>query len=486
MRSVDLDVADGEVHALLGANGAGKSTLIKCVSGAVRPDSGEIRIGEQVFSALTPRGAKQAGVAVIYQDFSLAQSLNVTENIFLGQELRRGPIVRAAAQRKRAGELLRSLGADHLRPDSALDRLGGADYQLVEICKALVAEPSVLILDEPTAALTSAETRQLMQQVRRLKDKRLPIIYVTHRLAEVFEIADRVTVMRGGEVVLSETVSDVTRSQLVDAVAGRKIDASIRPTVGESTYGAPVLELRGMVADGIGPLDLTLRAGEVLGIYGLLGSGRTELVEALFGVRPVAHGEVRLDGRRIRPRRPREGIRRGLALVPSDRLRQGIFLTLPGRDNLLLTSLSKLATAGVLRRPRNERRVFAHIAERVNLQPRRDDIPGRGYSGGNQQKLVIGRWLTSDSRVLLLDEPTQGVDVGARSDLYRALDEVAAGGRAVMVTSSEPEELVQVAHRVVVLAHGRVAAEVRGREIDEHHLLTLAHAGENDRSAHVR
>ena len=477
MRNVDLSVADGEVHALLGANGAGKSTLIKCVSGAVRPDSGDVRVGDQTFTSLTPRSAKAAGVRVIYQDFSVAQSLNVAENVFLGQELRRGLFVRGGAQRQRANELLADLGSS-LQPGAATHDLGGADLQLIEICKALVSEPKLFILDEPTAALTEAETEQLMGQVRRLRALNLPIIYVTHRLSEVFEIADRVTVMRSGEVVLSEAVADVTRGDLVDAVAGRAMGAIRRPDFDSDHYGAPVLELDQMVSAGVGPIDLTIRAGEIVGVYGLLGSGRTELVETLFGARRVGHGEIRIDGRAVRFADTTDAIGSGVALVPSDRLRKGIFLTLPGHDNMLLPSLKRIARKKILRRPTLERADFVDIGGRVNLSPRRGDIHGRGYSGGNQQKLVIGRWLQADCRLFLLDEPTQGVDVGARGDLYAALRDVASTGRAVLLTSSEPDELVQVAHRVIVLARGRIVAEVPGDQVDERHLLELAHSGE--------
>ena len=478
MRNVDLTVADGEVHALLGANGAGKSTLIKCVTGAVRPDSGSVHIGGQAFTALSPRSAKEAGVAVVYQDFSVARSLNVTENIFLGQELRRGPFVRSSAQRAVAQQLLRGLGAN-LRPDQPTDTLGGADLQLIEICKALVTNPKLFILDEPTAALTETETAQLMDQVRRLRDQRLPIVYVTHRLAEVFEIASRVTVMRGGEVVLSEAVADVTQRDLVEAIAGRSLGDGGRSLVeARETNDEDLVDIRGLVAEGIGPIDLTVGPGEIVGVYGLMGSGRTELVEALFGARQIFHGEFRLAGKLTRPADTADAISQGIALVPSDRLRNGIFLTLPGSDNMLLPSFRRLSAAGIWRRPQRERTDFKSNAERVRLSPLRGDIAGRGYSGGNQQKLVIGRWLPLECRLLLLDEPTQGVDVGARSDLYASFTEVARSGRSVIVTSSEPDELVQLCHRVLVLARGRIVAEVRGDDINEHRLLELAHSGE--------
>ena len=359
MSSVDLRVADGSIHALLGANGAGKSTLIKCVSGAVQPDRGEIRIGEHRARSHTPRSAKQAGVSVIYQDFSVAASLDVAENVFLGQELRRGIVVRRRAQRRETRRLIERLGAE-LDPDSGIDLIGGAGLQLIEIMKALVAEPSVLILDEPTAALTEDEARKLGDQCRRLRDSGLAILYVTHRLAEVFELADTVTVMRGGEVVFTKPVSETTHGELVDTIAGREMtvaerDAQRRPT------GAAVLQVDGLLSAGIGPLSFDVHEGEVLGIYGLLGSGRTELVETLAGAQRRVAGTVTVDGRRRNFRDVADGVAAGVALVPSDRLRKGVFLDRSGSDNVLLPSYGRLARGGI-RNTRRERERFASVA----------------------------------------------------------------------------------------------------------------------------
>jgi len=477
LHGVDLRVADGEVHALLGANGAGKSTLIKCVSGAVAPDRGEIVIDGRSHRALTPRGAREAGVAVIYQDLSLATSLDVADNVFLGRELRRGPFIRHAEQRAVTRRWLRRLKAP-FEPTTPLSELGNADLQVVEIIKALNARPKVLILDEPTAALSEVEAAALAVQVRRLKETGLPILYVTHRLGEALDLADRVTVLSGGRVALSARISEVTRADLVAAIAGRRVDRPARPE--PVPPGEPLLTAEGLVADGVGPLDLQLRRGEVTGVYGLLGSGRTELCETLAGARRTHRGRVALAGRPLTGG-PARRVAAGVALVPADRLRRGVFATLPTRDNVLLPSYTRLAR-GPLRRRARELAVFRAAAGDLRLRPDRPDVEARTLSGGNQQKLVVARWLHAPHRcrVLLLDEPTQGVDVGARAELYRAVRAAARDGRAVLVTSSEPEELVQVADRVLVLAHGRVAAELRGGDVTESRMLELAHLDEEE------
>ncbi|WP_131114395.1 sugar ABC transporter ATP-binding protein [Lichenihabitans psoromatis] len=474
---IDLEVADGEIHALLGANGAGKSTLIKCLSGAVTPDAGVIIVGAERFEALTPREARQAGVSVVYQDLSLAATLDVSDNMFLGQELRWGPFVRKRQQRIEARRWLETMGTD-IAPTASLSSLGNAGLQAVEIAKALRTKPKVLILDEPTAALSEREAETLGHHLKELKKQSLPLLYVTHRLAEVFALADRVTVLRGGRVVLSGLVAEYDRDALVGAIVGEQIDRG-RPKAqaGKNANREPVLRVEGLLAAGIGPMNLTVGAGEVVGVFGLVGSGRTEMLEALFGHRPAAAGKVALDGRPITLGDPKRAVAAGLALVPSDRLRKSILGPLSAGENVLLPSYARIGVLGARRRAA-ERVVFQQAAGRMDLRPSRIDLEAKRFSGGNQQKLVIARWLNAvqDCRVLMLDEPTQGVDVGARRDIYRALADTAAAGRGVLVTSSEPEELVQVAHRVIVLAHGFVVAVLEGAAIEEARLLSLAHA----------
>lgn len=476
LKGVDLEVADGEIHALLGANGAGKSTLIKCFSGAIQPDYAVMMVGDDRYDGFTPRSARAAGISVIYQDLSLAMSLDVTDNIFLGQELRTGPFVRKAAQRREAAHWLAQLGSD-IKPTASLSELGNAGLQTVEIAKSLRTHPKVLILDEPTAALSEEEAEKLGQQLIEMKEHRLPILYVTHRLSEVFSLADKVTVLRGGHVALHGKVSDFTHDDLVAAIAGEPIKRgrpAVRPPAEVVTH--PVASVRGLVASGIGPIDFDVRKGEVLGVFGVVGSGRTELVETIFGGRKRFGGTIALNGEDVTPRSPPDAVQAGIALVPSDRLRKSIIGDLSAGENMLLAAYRAVARLGV-RMPSAERDVFFRAVERLNLQPPRMDLQSRRFSGGNQQKLVIARWLnaTVNTMLLMLDEPTQGVDVGARRDIYAALRVTADSGGSVLMTSSEPEELVQVADRVIVLVSGRLAATLETDEISEASLLSIAH-----------
>ena len=480
LRCVDLDIADGEIHALLGANGAGKSTLIKCIAGAVQPDAGQIRIDGQRHTALNPRQAREAGVAVIYQDLSLASSLTVADNVFLGQELRRGPFVRRRAQEAETTAWLARMGID-LDPAADLSRVGHAELQAIEIIKSLRTQPRLLILDEPTASLSDREAARLRQHLLALKAQKLPILYVTHRMSEVFELADRFTVLRGGEVTLAGLVRNHDRAEIIEAIVGRAMTAAAAAGGLDDAEDTrpPLLQARGLLAGGIGPIDLSVRAGEIVGVFGLVGSGRTELLEALFAARPRFAGELSIDSRPARFAHPGDAVAAGVALVPSDRPRNSVFASLPAIENWGLPNLGVLSLGG-LRRPAAERSGFARIAGALDLQPRRADLEAGRFSGGNQQKLVLGRWLERhDCRLLLLDEPTQGVDVGARRDLYDGLRRfVSDGSRAAVLTSSEPDELMQLAHRVIVLAHGRIVGELRREAITETNLLALAHGRE--------
>jgi ribose transport system ATP-binding protein len=485
LRDVDLAVGNGEIHALLGANGAGKSTLIKCIGGGVTADSGEIVIQETASSFPTPRQARAAGIAIIYQEYSLASSLTVAENVFLGEELRAGPFIRRREQERRARELLSWLGAGAIDPGARVESLRGADQQVVEIAKAIKTEPSVLLLDEPTSSLTEAEVARLMSHLRRLRERGLPIVYVTHRLGEVFEIADRVTVLRDGAVVLSAGVADITKQQLVEAIAGRAADDHRPEDETEERSDTVLLQARGLVAPGIGPLDLRLDRGEILGVFGVVGSGRTELLEAIFGAQPIARGSIEFEGRRAGFRRPAEAIASGVAFVPSERLRNSLFPPLSGLENVLLPRLGDFALGRTLRVPPAERRAFFGVAQQLGLQPLRADLEAVRFSGGNQQKLVLGRWLESTGalKVLLLDEPTQGVDVGARRDLYAAIRAIAhERGCGVILTSSDEEEVEAVADRAIVLSRGLVVGELRGARIEGRRMLHLAHLGEAEAS----
>jgi ribose transport system ATP-binding protein len=480
---VDLEVADGEIHALLGPNGSGKSTLIGCLGGRLAPDRGTMAIGERTVRRFSPRAAAAAGTAVIYQHFSLVPPLSVADNIFLGSERTgRGGVLDRSEQLREAGELLSRLGA-RVNPRAPVASLSVGERQLVEIAKAMRHEPKLLVLDEPTAALGEAEARTLGCLLRTLRDSGLAILYVTHLLSEVFEIADRVTVLRDGRTVLHAAIGELSPRQVIAAIAPRRGGAAADRRSGGGDAGERVLELAGFTAPGVGPIDLSVGAGEVVAVFGLLGSGRSELLEGLYGIHARTEGRVTLAGAGYVPASAATSLRRGLALVPADRGRQGVFASMSALDNMLMPHFHRLGRPW-WRRRRREQAAFADTARMLRLKPAAPRARAWTYSGGNQQKLVVGRWLSeqSDVRVLLLDEPTQGIDVGARADLYDlARQFVARPGRGVLFTSSDPEEVQTLADRALVLVRGRIVARLEADGITPDALLHLAHGASQDR-----
>lgn len=480
LNGIDLDFHPGSVHALLGPNGAGKSTLLGCLSGAVGPDSGEIRIGETAYSGFTPAEAFTAGTAIIYQHFQLIGPLSVAENIFLGSELRgRAGLIRQTEQRRIARELLAGLGADF---DVALpvERLSVGQQQIVEIARALRHEPSLLILDEPTAALSSQEVETLLALVRRLAEERgLAIVYVTHLLREVLQVSDEVTVLRDGEVLWTRSATELGMSDLVRAISPTA-DGAIAAR--RAVAGERLLELGQLDCAFTRGVDLQMRGGEIVAVFGLLGSGRTDLLETVCGLRSAEGGRLHLGGEDGDGARG-SGLRRGIAYVPADRKSQALFAEMSAEENLLMPHYRRMARP--FRRHRVERRIFMRIAERVSLHPADPMRPVEQFSGGNAQKISVGRWLVDQQRLrlLVLDEPTQGVDVGSRGELYSLLRGFTeTGERAVLFATSDPDEVIALADRVLVLAHGRPVG-IHPVAIGESRLLALAHSGESGESA---
>ncbi|CBG68080.1 putative ABC transporter ATP binding protein [Streptomyces scabiei 87.22] len=487
--AVDLTVPAGQVHALLGHNGAGKSTLIKCLGGAFPPDSGTIEVGGVPHARLSPRESIAAGVAIIFQTLSVVDSLTVAENIFLGQEWTRYGRIDRRAQEKVAVELLDRVAAS-CSPRDRVGELPMGQKQLVEIAKALSRSASVLVLDEPTAALSGTESDALATRVEDLRTQGLAIVYVTHLLAEVERLADAVTVLRDGRVAHHTATGNHRRHDLVRAITGGR---AAGPAAGATTAaggGADVvvpgrrnparparLTVRGLRGPGFGPVDLTVAEGEIVGLYGLIGSGRTRVLETLFGRRRASGGSVRVGERAVSASRPADALAAGVALVPADRRAQGLFAGLSAQDNVLLPSVRTLARRGV-RALGAERRVFGSLAESVGLRPVRPGLPASAFSGGNQQKLLLGRWINEARAVdvLLLDEPTQGVDVGARQEIYDVVSSLAAErGTAVLFASSDPEEAAVLAHRCLVVDRGRIVAELSGAGLTEESLLAAVH-----------
>jgi ABC-type sugar transport system ATPase subunit len=469
LADVSLAVRPGEMHALVGENGSGKTTLVKVLAGVHRPDTGEVLLRGAPVALPNPTAARRAGVATIFQEFSLVSSLTVAENVFLGR-LPLRPGTRAVdwdAMRRRAADELAALGL-HLDPDARVGALSVAQQQEVEIAKAISADSNLLIMDEPTAALSPHEVERLHGLVRRLAAAGRAVLYVSHRLHEFLGMVDTVTVLRDGRVVATKPAAGLDLDDVVRLMIGTELK---RYFVKERHATAtPLLEVEGLRTEAVRGVDLTVHRGEVLGLAGMTGSGRSEIARALLGVdRPVA-GEVRLDGRRVEVTSPRRSIAAGIGLVPEHRAAEGLFLNFPGPPNVTVSDLGRLRRGPFLSL-RRERRVAREHFERLRVTPAAVTRSVRFLSGGNQQKLVIARWLHAGSRLLLLDEPTQGIDVAAKVEVYRIMNELTAQGIAILLISSDYQELLAMSDRLAIVRDRRVDAVVPAGELDEYALL---------------
>ncbi|MFF3748259.1 sugar ABC transporter ATP-binding protein [Streptomyces kronopolitis] len=483
---VDLTLRAGEVHVLLGENGAGKSTLIKMLSGAHRPDEGRLlaeggqdgtREGLHEVHIRSAQDAERLGIATIYQEFNLVPGLTVAENIFLGRQPRnRLGLVDKKTMRTRAAALLRRVRLD-VSPDTPVGELGIARLQMVEIAKALSLDARVLIMDEPTAVLTSEEVETLFEIVRELRDSGVGVIFITHHLDEIGVLGDRVTVLRDGRSV-REVPAATDEDELIRLMVGRDI-AEQYPRQRPDEPGAPVLRVRGLTRRGAaaGPvfegIDFEVRAGEVVGLAGLVGAGRTEVVRAIFGVDRYDAGTVEIDGKELARGDVRAAMRAGLGLVPEDRKGQGLVLDASLQDNLTLARLDRDTRGGLVDRG-TQRREAAAVAAQLKVRMRGLGQSARTLSGGNQQKIVIGKWLLTDTRLLILDEPTRGIDVGAKVEIYQLINELTASGRAVLMISSDLPEVLGMSDRVLVMSQGRLAGELPAEAATQDAVMELA------------
>jgi rhamnose transport system ATP-binding protein len=456
LRGVSLDFNVGEVHGLVGENGAGKSTLIKIIAGAYRPDQGKLELLGRSIADADPRTHQEAGVGVIYQERSIVPELSAAANVFLGRTMNWGPFISGSATRRRFKELADRLGAE-VDPNVIAGSLSVANQQLLEIMRALEADHRILILDEPTTALGAPERQRLYAVVNELRRRGLAIVYISHDLDEILHLCNRVTVMRDGERVATKPVGEWTKQTLVDAMLG---GVELRRSVArKSPAVAPALAVKEMAIPGIVEgISFTLHEGEILGIAGLIGSGRTEILRALAGIDRGVEGQIELAGRaRPWPRGVTQALDYGIALAPEDRRRQGLVLGLSAADNVTLTNLAAITKGGIVsarRRVEHAAAVMRDLAFDVD----RLKAPVETLSGGNQQKLVIGKWLYRRPTVLLLDEPTQGIDVGAKAEIFNVIAELANRGTAIIFVSSEFEEVVDISDRILVIGGGRALA----------------------------
>lgn len=469
---VDFDLRPGEVHVLLGENGAGKSTLINIMAGTFPPDAGEFRFQGERVSHLTPHRARLMGISPVFQEFSLIPELTVEQNLFLGRELIAGPMLRHGAMRQRARVLLDELGFD-LAPGVKAGRLSRAHQQMAEIAKALLAETRVLILDEPTASLTEAEVDRLFELVARLKEKGVGIIYVSHRMAEIRRIADRLTILRDGRHVATVPAEGTSDAALVELMTGRKID-TLFPTI-IAAPGPRVLEIEELtLADGtVTAASLHARAGEITGIAGLVGCGKSELIRAVYGLEEIAQGTIRIGGEMRPAATPSRALLDGICYFPSDRGAEGLAVDRPVRENVSMAALDlgRIARGGFLRRGA-ERRMVQGVLERLKLRPLATERPVRAFSGGNRQKVLLARGLMREVRLFLFDEPTVGIDVGAKLEVYALMKDLVAEGAAIVLVSSELPEVMALSNRLYVMHQSRVVAELEGEEMTEHRVLS--------------
>ncbi|WP_328766119.1 sugar ABC transporter ATP-binding protein [Streptomyces sp. NBC_00286] len=454
---VDLQVRPGEVHAVVGENGAGKSTLMKVVSGVYQPDEGTVEFAGAPRTFRSPREAQQAGIGIVYQELTLLPERTVAENVWLGREpLRRGLVDRRAMLSHTAG-LLASIGEGSLPPDTRVGRLGVAQQQVVEIVKALALNARLLIMDEPTAALADHEVDQLYALVRRLQEQGMGVLYVSHRLKEVFDLSSRITVLKDGRAVATLDTADTSADQLVRHMVGRELSSYYPDPAKPQELGPVRLTVRGGGNRKLRGIDLRLRAGEVLGVGGLQGSGRSALARALFGAAPFTTGQVTVDGAPVRLRSPRAAMRAGIAYVSEDRKGEGIVAEQSVLDNALLAG--RAVRPGRIGRGARTARVRELLAA-VELRAAGEDQEIRFLSGGNQQKVVLARWLALAPRILLFDEPTRGIDVGAKSAIHDLVRRLARDGAAVLMVSSELPELLGMSDRIIVMRDGRITGEL--------------------------
>ncbi len=474
LRGVDFSAVLGEVHAIVGENGAGKSTLVKILSGAVRCDMGTVLIDGKPVELDSPFQAHHLGIRAVYQEFSLIPHLSITENIMMGQMPTRflKTWVNWSLAHRQAQSLLEQLGFHGLKVKTTISRLSVSQQQMVEIAKALAGKPRILILDEPSAVLSHEEIKTLFALIQKLKQESTLILYISHRLDEVFEIADRITVLKDGELVGTVHPAQIDENRLISMMVGRTLE-EIYPKR-QAEPGEKVLVVDRLSREGsFKQVSFSLAKGEILGLFGLVGSGRTEIARCIFGADQPSSGEIILNGKRFKPKNPRVAVRSGIALLTEDRKRNGLVMVCSLRDNASLASLPKVNTWGVINR-RKQRDMVRQKVRELDIKPPHIEWQVRRLSGGNQQKVVLSKWLLVDADVLILDEPTRGVDVVTKVEIYQIISDLARQGKSILLISSEMLEILGMSDRILVMREGQLAGECSREEASEEALLAMA------------
>ena len=474
LKDVTLQLRRGEILGLIGENGAGKSTLIKCCSGAVIPTSGKIKINGKEFDRMTPQLAAENGIAIIYQEFNNVKELSAAENMFLGRPIRKGITIDRKAMEAEAAKAFEQLHIK-INPKELVKNLTVGYQQMIEIAKAIQQNAQVLIMDEPSAPLTNNEVESMFQVVELLRKKGVSIIYISHRLEEIFRLSDRIEVIRDGEYVDTLITHEATVDQLIRMMVGREMTQKFPPRPCCVDESKVVLELRDVCGNGDRNMSFKIHAGEVLGLGGLVGAGRTELAQVIFGAKPKESGQILLNGKEINPKSPREAIDLGIAMLPEDRKRHGALLGVSIKNNINMPIYKRISKASVIDLG-TEKNNAEKFRKEIQIKCPTINQQVKNLSGGNQQKVILGKWLAADSQLIIFDEPTRGIDVGAKYEIYKLINDLVAQGRAVLMISSEMEELIGMSDRIIVLAERQMIGELQKEEFNPDTIMTMASA----------
>jgi len=470
LNDVSLEFHRGEVHALMGENGAGKSTLIKTLSGAIMPDGGEIIFEGQSYTHMAPSLSKSLGIEVIYQEFNLMPTLSVAENIFMGEKLGNKTFYDRTKAECEAQKVLDRMHVK-LNLKEKVQNLSVANMQLVEIAKALTKEIKILIMDEPTAPLTSDEVEILFAIVKTLKEQGVTIIYISHRINEVFRIADRISILRDGNYIKTVPTTGIDRDELIRLMVGREVSDTYPKR--NFAPGETALELKNICGNGVENISFSVRKGEILGLSGLVGAGRTETMRLVFGADPIESGTILLNGKEIHPHNPREAVELGIGLIPEDRKQQGLLIELPISWNISMATMKKISKCTVLNRQK-EKKTVESLVESIHIKTPAITQLVKNLSGGNQQKVVLAKWMAAECKVLIFDEPTRGIDVGARHEIYKLMNDLCRQGVAIVMISSDMEELLGMSDRIAVLCEGKQTGMLERDAFSQETILSMA------------